>query len=121
MEKKQIVLHAGILQGRFDSSLAQQWRRDFFGNVTQKIRTLRADLPRWLGIAILDFDNDGWPGHSAFKRHAARTSFYRNNGNGTFTEKSHRRGAVAFSEDGVRLAPAWAWTPPITTAAGTPA
>jgi len=41
-------------------------------------------------------------GHFAFERHAA-DKLYRNNGNGTFTEKAVVAG-VAFSEDGVARA-----------------
>ncbi len=52
-----------------------------------------------LGIAVLDYDGDGWP--DIFVANDTQPNkLYRNNGNGTFTEKGVASG-VAFSEDGV--------------------
>ena len=52
-----------------------------------------------LGIAVLDYDADGWP--DIFVANDTQPNkLYRNNGNGTFTEKGVAAG-VAFSEDGV--------------------
>jgi len=55
-----------------------------------------------LGICILDYDNDGWP-DIAVANDTQPNKLYRNNGNGTFTEKAVQSG-VAFSEDGVARA-----------------
>ncbi|MGB9435832.1 MAG: CRTAC1 family protein [Candidatus Acidiferrum sp.] len=55
-----------------------------------------------LGIAVLDYDNDGWP-DLLFSNDTQPNKLYRNNGNGTFTEKAVLAG-VAFSEDGVARA-----------------
>ena len=55
-----------------------------------------------LGIAILDFDNDGWP-DILISNDTQPNKLYRNTGNGTFTEKAVVAG-VAFSEDGVARA-----------------
>jgi enediyne biosynthesis protein E4 len=55
-----------------------------------------------LGIAILDYDNDGWP-DILFSNDTQPNKLYRNNGNGTFTEKAVVAG-IAFSEDGVARA-----------------
>jgi len=55
-----------------------------------------------LGVAILDYDNDGWP-DLLFSNDTQPNKLYRNNGNGTFTEKAILAG-VAFSEDGVARA-----------------
>jgi enediyne biosynthesis protein E4 len=55
-----------------------------------------------LGIAVLDYDNDGWP-DLLFSNDTQPNKLYRNNGNGTFTEKAVVAG-VAFSEDGVARA-----------------
>jgi len=55
-----------------------------------------------LGVAILDYDNDGWP-DLLFSNDTQPNKLYRNNGNGTFTEKAVVAG-VAFSEDGVARA-----------------
>jgi enediyne biosynthesis protein E4 len=52
-----------------------------------------------LGVAVLDYDGDGWP--DIFVANDTQPNkLYRNNGNGTFTEKGVAAG-VAFSEDGV--------------------
>jgi len=55
-----------------------------------------------LGVALLDYDNDGWP-DLLFSNDTQPNKLYRNNGNGTFTEKAVVAG-VAFSEDGVARA-----------------
>jgi hypothetical protein len=55
-----------------------------------------------LGVAILDYDNDGWP-DILLSNDTQPNKLYRNNGNGTFTEKAVVAG-VAFSEDGVARA-----------------
>lgn len=55
-----------------------------------------------MGIAMLDYDNDGWP-DLLFSNDTQPNKLYRNNGNGTFTEKAVVAG-VAFSEDGVARA-----------------
>jgi len=55
-----------------------------------------------LGICIMDYDNDGWP-DIAVANDTQPNKLYRNNGNGTFSEKAVQAG-VAFSEDGVARA-----------------
>ena len=50
----------------------------------------------------LDYDNDGWP-DLLFSNDTQPNKLYRNNGNGTFTEKAVVAG-IAFSEDGVARA-----------------
>ena len=55
-----------------------------------------------LGIAVVDYDNDGWP-DLLLSNDTQPNKLYRNNGNGTFTEKAVLAG-VAFSEDGVARA-----------------
>jgi enediyne biosynthesis protein E4 len=55
-----------------------------------------------LGIAVLDYDNDGWP-DLLLSNDTQPNKLYRNNGNGTFKEKAVLAG-VAFSEDGVARA-----------------
>ncbi len=72
-----------------------------FEDVTQKAGL--GDAPsKTLGVTILDFDNDGWP-DLLFANDTQPNKLYRNNGNGTFTEKGVLAG-VAFSEDGVARA-----------------
>jgi hypothetical protein len=72
-----------------------------FSDVTQKAG-LYEPTSKTLGIAILDFDNDGWP-DILLSNDTQPNKLYRNNGNGTFTEKAVVAG-VAFSEDGVARA-----------------
>src|SRR4029079_9403616 len=55
-----------------------------------------------LGIAILDFNGDGWP-DIAVANDTQPNKLYLNNGNGTFAEKAVMAG-IAFSEDGVARA-----------------
>lgn len=55
-----------------------------------------------LGIAVLDYDDDGWP-DLLFSNDTQPNKLYHNNGNGTFTEKAVVAG-IAFSEDGVARA-----------------
>ena len=72
-----------------------------FEDVTQKAG-LGDPTSKTLGIAVLDYDNDGWP-DLLLSNDAQPNKLYRNNGNGTFTEKAVVAG-VAFSEDGVARA-----------------
>ncbi len=55
-----------------------------------------------LGIAVLDYNGDGWP-DLLISNDTQPNKLYHNNGNGTFTEKAVLAG-VAFSEDGVARA-----------------
>jgi len=72
-----------------------------FTDVTQKAG-LGDATSKTLGVAVLDYDNDGWP-DLLFSNDTQPNKLYRNNGNGTFTEKAVVAG-VAFSEDGVARA-----------------
>jgi hypothetical protein len=72
-----------------------------FEDVTKKAG-LAEPTSKTLGIAILDYDNDGWP-DLLFSNDTQPNKLYRNNGNGTFTEKAVVAG-IAFSEDGVARA-----------------
>ena len=72
-----------------------------FSDVTKQAG-LYEPTSKTLGIAILDFDNDGWP-DILISNDTQPNKLYRNTGNGTFTEKAVVAG-VAFSEDGVARA-----------------
>ena len=72
-----------------------------FEDVTTKAG-LADPTSKTLGIAIVDYDNDGWP-DLLFSNDTQPNKLYRNNGNGTFMEKAVLAG-VAFSEDGVARA-----------------
>jgi enediyne biosynthesis protein E4 len=76
------------------------------GNGKFEDRTKAAGLydpnSKSLGVAILDYDNDGWP-DIVVANDTQPNKLYRNNRNGTFTEAGVTAG-VAFSEDGVARA-----------------
>src|SRR5438093_10318100 len=76
------------------------------GNGTFEDTTQKAGVgdpaSKTLGVAVLDFGNDGWP-DLLFSNDTQPNTLYRNNGNGTFAEKAVVAG-VAFSEDGVARA-----------------
>ncbi len=69
-----------------------------FEDVTQQAG-LYDPTSKSLGIAIVDFDQDGWP-YIAISNDTQPNKLYRNNRNGTFTERAVQSG-VAFAEDGV--------------------
>ncbi len=72
-----------------------------FEDATKKAG-LNEPTSKTLGIAVLDYDGDGWP-DLLFSNDTQPNKLYRNNGNGTFTEKAVVAG-IAFSEDGVARA-----------------
>ena len=72
-----------------------------FEDATRKAGLLDA-TSKALGIALLDYDNDGWP-DLLLANDTQPNKLYRNNGNGTFSEKGVAAG-VAFSEDGIARA-----------------
>jgi hypothetical protein len=88
----------------YKGSAVRLWHNN--GNGTFTDATQKAGLgdptSKTLGVAILDYDHDGWP-DLLFSNDTQPNKLYRNNGNGTFTEKAVVAG-VAFSEDGVARA-----------------
>jgi len=72
-----------------------------FEDVTKKAG-LGEPTSKTLGIAMLDYDGDGWP-DLLLSNDTQPNKLYRNNGNGTFTEKAVVAG-VAYAEDGIARA-----------------
>lgn len=68
-----------------------------FENVTQKAG-LNDPTGKSLGVAVLDYNNDGWP-DLFVANDTEPNKLYKNNGNGTFTDEALTAG-VAFSEAG---------------------
>lgn len=72
-----------------------------FEDVTKKAG-LYDPTAKGLGIAVLDYNGDGWP-DLLIANDTQPNKLYLNNANGTFTEKAIPAG-IAFSEDGVARA-----------------
>ena len=88
----------------YQGTSVRLWHNDGngkFSDVTQKTG-LGEPTSKTLGVAVIDYDNDGWP-DLLFSNDTQPNKLYHNNGNGTFTEKAVVAG-VAFSEDGVARA-----------------
>ena len=83
---------------------ARLWQNQ--GDGTFKDATRAAGLfdptAKTLGVAVLDYDQDGWP-DLFLANDTEPDKLYRNNGDSTFTEKGVSAG-VAFSEQGVARA-----------------
>ena len=88
----------------YKGSSARLWHN--LGNGKFEDVTKKAGLydtgSKGLGIAVLDYNNDGWP-DLLIANDTQPNKLYLNNGNGTFTEKAVTAG-IAFSEDGVARA-----------------
>jgi len=69
-----------------------------FEDVTRKAG-LSDPTSKSLGVAVVDYDLDGWP-DLAVANDTQPNKLYRNNHNGTFTERAVEAG-IAFSEDGI--------------------
>jgi hypothetical protein len=72
-----------------------------FEDATQKAGLFDA-TSKTLGLAILDYNGDGWP-DIVLANDTQPNKLYQNNRHGTFTEKGVTAG-IAFSEDGVARA-----------------
>lgn len=69
-----------------------------FVDVTEKAGLLEQPLGKAMGVAILDYDKNGWP--DIFVANDTQPNkLYKNNGNGTFSEEGMIAG-VALSEEG---------------------
>jgi hypothetical protein len=72
-----------------------------FEDATAKAK-LYDPTSKTLGIALVDYNGDGWP-DLLMANDTQPNKLYVNNGNGTFTEKGVQAG-IAYSEDGVARA-----------------
>ncbi len=88
----------------YPGASARLWRNrgdGTFEDVT-KPAGLLDPTSKGLGVAVLDYNQDGWP-DLFLANDTEPDKLYHNNGNGTFTEKGISTG-VAFSEQGVARA-----------------
>jgi enediyne biosynthesis protein E4 len=88
----------------YKGSSVRLWRNlgnGKFEDVTKKAG-LYDTTSKGLGIAVLDYNSDGWP-DLLIANDTQPNKLYLNNGNGTFSEKAIPAG-IAFSEDGVARA-----------------
>lgn len=69
-----------------------------FEDVSEKAGVLKTPGTYGLGVAVADFDNDGWP-DIYVANDSTSAALYRNNHDGTFTENAIELG-VAYSADG---------------------
>ena len=85
----------------YNGASARLWRNR--GDGTFEDATNKAGLfdpsSKGLGVAVLDYDRDSWP-DLLLANDTEPNKLYRNNGDGTFTEKGTMAG-IAFSETGV--------------------
>ena len=88
----------------YKGTAVRLWRNHGDGTFEDSTKKAGLDDPtsKTLGIAVLDYDGDGWP-DLLLSNDTQPNKLYHNNGNGTFTEKAVLAG-VAFSEDGVARA-----------------
>jgi hypothetical protein len=69
-----------------------------FADVSERAGILKTEGTYGLGVAVFDFDNDGWP-DIYVANDSTSAALYRNNHDGTFREVAVEAGA-AFSPDG---------------------
>ena len=82
----------------FSSKLYHNLGNGRFEDVTEKAG-LGDPTSKSLGVAVVDYNNDGWP-DLFVSNDTQPNKLYRNNRNGTFAEEAVSAG-VAFGEDGV--------------------
>ena len=89
----------------FYNCLLKQRTDGTFEDVTAKAGLTGKDLDFNFGVAVGDYDNDGY--EDLFICGAGRNALYHNNGNGTFTDVTggfgHRRQAAEYAQRGGRL------------------
>lgn len=89
----------------FYSCLLRNMGNEKFTDVTEKAGLLGANLDFSFGVATGDYDNDG--DADLFICNAGPNAFYRNNGDGTFTDITEGSGFDAKPKDLLSVAAAW--------------
>jgi hypothetical protein len=76
-----------------------------FEDVTPKAGLSGQHLDFSYGVAIGDYDNDGWP--DIFIANTGKNTLYHNNGNGTFTDVTDQSGLAAKPPETLSVQGAW--------------
>jgi hypothetical protein len=76
-----------------------------FQDVTQKAGLSGADLGLCFGVAVADYNNDGWD--DIFICNAGRNALYHNNGDGTFTDVTAGSGLEHKPDNLLSVGAAW--------------
>jgi hypothetical protein len=76
-----------------------------FEDVTLKAGVTGQSLGYSYGVAVADYDNDGWP--DIFICNTGRNTLYHNNGNGTFTDVTESSGLGSKPADTLSVQAAW--------------
>jgi len=76
-----------------------------FEDVTAKAGLAGEQVGFSYGVAIGDYDNDGWP--DIFVAGTGRNTLYHNNGNGTFTDVTDKSGLTAQPPSTLSVQAAW--------------
>jgi enediyne biosynthesis protein E4 len=78
---------------------------DTFEDMTAKAGLSGEHLDFSYGVAIGDYDNDGWP--DIFIANTGKNTLYHNNGNGTFTDRTAASGLDTKPADTLSVQAAW--------------
>jgi hypothetical protein len=90
---------------QFYNSLLRNKGDGTFEDATKKAGLLGENLDYNMGVAVGDYDNDGY--EDLFLCGAGRNALYHNNGNGTFTDVTVESGAGSKPKDTVSVGAAW--------------
>ena len=96
MKKSDASFHNALLRNRRDGT---------FEDVTERAGLAGESLGYSFGVAAADYDNDGWT--DLFVANAGRNTLYRNEGKGTFSDRTSESGLGSKPADTLSLQGAW--------------
>jgi enediyne biosynthesis protein E4 len=91
--------------GSFYNCLLRNKGKNEFEDVTAKAGVSGRQLDFSYGVAIGDYDNDGWP--DIFIANTGRNTLYHNNGNGSFSDVSDASGLGTKPPETLSVQAAW--------------
>ena len=89
----------------FHNALLRNNRDGTFEDVTSRARLAGESLGYSFGVAAADYDNDGWT--DLFVANAGRNTLYRNEKNGTFSDRTPESGLGSKPADTLSIQGAW--------------